>query len=165
MGDTEKLALCLDKLGGLRLDTLVERKIVQKKTYFLQQFGLDLGYSFGFYVYGPYSPELTEDAYFLKRLMERAPTAIEEPKLSEEELKALDRTKELIAKWKVDDAEKTAYNLELLSSMHFLWKFSYGGRKTKEGVFKKLWRRKYVKDERDLEESWKTMAAFGLIEK
>jgi len=45
------------------LCSLDTRVILQKKVYFLQEFGCKLGYNFGWYLKGPYSTDLTRDAY------------------------------------------------------------------------------------------------------
>src|SRR5207253_2671703 len=37
------------------------RLIIQKTVYLLQVFGFALGYRFSWYIYGPYSPDLTRD--------------------------------------------------------------------------------------------------------
>lgn len=163
MEDIEKLYICLIQLEGLRLDTLIERKILQKEIYFVQQFGLDLGYSFGFYVYGPYSPELTDDAYFLKKLIKQAPDTIGESKLSEDEQKALALTKKFLNKFKEDNIEETAYYFELLSSLHFLWNFSYMKSKTMETVFHKLLERKHIHKENDLKAAWSHLNGYNLL--
>ena len=162
MGDIEKLNTCLAKLGGLQLDTLVDRKLLQKRVYFLQELGADLGYSFGFHVYGPYSPELTEDAYSLKRQIEQAPETLESSELSSDEQKALKSTIEFMSKYEGDEVE-AAYWLELLSSLHFLWKFSYIKDKTKEKIFNRLREKKHIRNSDDLETVWSQLSDSGLV--
>jgi len=41
------------------------RLILQKTVYLMQEFGLNIGYSFSWYLRGPYSPNLTRDTYGL----------------------------------------------------------------------------------------------------
>jgi len=43
------------------------RLIVQKTIYLLEQFGLNIGYYFSWYLRGPYSPSLARDAYELTK--------------------------------------------------------------------------------------------------
>lgn len=63
------LKLFLETLGtNTRIDKLDDRKRVQKTIYLGQLTGVDLGYRFGWYLYGPYSPELTRDYYSLATL-------------------------------------------------------------------------------------------------
>jgi uncharacterized protein YwgA len=60
------LKLFLEELGvPSNIDTVDERKRVQKSIYLGQIAGVDLGYHFGWYLKGPYSPELTKDYYDL----------------------------------------------------------------------------------------------------
>jgi len=48
----------------IRLNDFDSRLILQKTIYLAQTiFGIDLGYSFGWYIYGPYSPDLTYEAF------------------------------------------------------------------------------------------------------
>jgi len=41
------------------------RLVLQKTVYLLEQFGLNIGYYFNWYLRGPYSPSLARDAYAL----------------------------------------------------------------------------------------------------
>ena len=60
------LKLFLDALGiSSEISTLEDRKRVQKAVYIGQEAGVDLGYSYGWYLLGPYSPELTQDYFIL----------------------------------------------------------------------------------------------------
>src|SRR5205809_136660 len=60
------LKLFLEELGvSPGIDTLDDRKRVQKAVYLGQRAGVDLGYRFGWYLLGPYSPALTRDYYSL----------------------------------------------------------------------------------------------------
>ena len=43
------------------------RLVLQKTIYFLQEFGLNIDYSYSWYLRGPYSPPLTRDAYELAK--------------------------------------------------------------------------------------------------
>jgi hypothetical protein len=47
----------------LKRDSFDERLKLQKVVYLLQAFGVQLGYGFGWYKYGPYSQDLVSDAY------------------------------------------------------------------------------------------------------
>lgn len=50
---------------GLRIsiDSLDDRIIAQKKVFLLQELGINLGYSYNWYIHGPYSPTLTSYLY------------------------------------------------------------------------------------------------------
>jgi uncharacterized protein YwgA len=43
------------------------RLVLQKTIYLMEQFGLNIGYYFSWYLRGPYSPALTRDAYELTK--------------------------------------------------------------------------------------------------
>jgi uncharacterized protein YwgA len=63
----------LDELGiSATIDTIDDRKRVQKAVYLGQLSGVDLGYRYGWYLKGPYSPELTRDYYGLAEEMATA---------------------------------------------------------------------------------------------
>ena len=60
------LKMFLDALGVPEtIDTIDDRKRVQKAVYLGQLSGIDLGYRFGWYLKGPYSPALTRDYFGL----------------------------------------------------------------------------------------------------
>jgi hypothetical protein len=65
-GALTTLRLLLDELGvGSDIRTLDDRKRIQKAVYLGQLSGVDLGYRFGWYRMGPYSPQLTRDYFEL----------------------------------------------------------------------------------------------------
>ncbi len=47
----------------LKRDTIEDRLKLQKTIYLLEEYGMNLGYGFGWYKYGPYSSDLVQDAY------------------------------------------------------------------------------------------------------
>lgn len=48
---------------SIKKESFDDRLICQKKVYLLQSLGTDLGYSYNWYVRGPYSPALTNYVY------------------------------------------------------------------------------------------------------
>ena len=105
MGEIAKLNLCLQELNGLEMATFLYRKLLQKKVYFLQELGLDLCYSYGFYIYGPYSSELADDAFFLMRLRNNAPANLEVAELSPVEREILERAHAFLGEISGDASE------------------------------------------------------------
>jgi uncharacterized protein YwgA len=162
MGLIGKLNSCIENIGGLNLETLVDRKLLQKKIYFLQEFGVKLGYSYGFYLYGPYSSELTSDAFFLKSMKEQAPESVEKTELSAKEEKAMKKALKFFAKLS-DKKYEIAYKLELLSSLHFLYNISHFTPKSKKEIFRRLKERKSIQDDADLEKAWTLLSSNSLI--
>lgn len=60
------LKLFLEELSiGFSIETLNDRKRIQKAVYLGQLSKFDLGYRFGWYLKGPYCPALAEDYYSL----------------------------------------------------------------------------------------------------
>lgn len=63
---TTILHLVLDRLGlGNSIATIDDRIAIQKAVCLIQEAGLQLGYSYNWYVRGPYSPALASDYYQL----------------------------------------------------------------------------------------------------
>lgn len=58
----------LDRLGNFSMTTLADRIIFQKSIFILKSIGLDLGYEFSLWRYGPYSSELASDGFLLSEL-------------------------------------------------------------------------------------------------
>lgn len=75
-GALTTLRLLLDELGvAADIRTLDDRKRIQKAVYLGQLSGVDLGYRFGWYRMGPYSPQLTRDYFELASAMADEPVA------------------------------------------------------------------------------------------
>ncbi len=63
------LRLFLDSMGvSASIETVADRKRVQKAVYLAQVAGADLGYRFSWYLMGPYSRSLTEDYYAMNEM-------------------------------------------------------------------------------------------------
>ena len=160
MGDKRKMDVVFRSLDGIHLDTFGGRKIFQKKLYFLQQFGLDLGYAFQFYMYGPYSRNATEDAFGLQNQNSILPNV--EAQLSGEEVAIVEKLNGFLSKI---PSEKEAYSLELLSSLHFLYHLPYLKGKPREeieGYLRKLKPQLTFSDE-EVAGAWKLLESFGLL--
>ncbi len=57
------VAVALRELNCTSLDSISDRILLQKKIYLLQDVGLPLGFSYNWYIHGPYSPDLTSAVY------------------------------------------------------------------------------------------------------
>ncbi len=135
MGNKTSLNTVFGRLGGIQLDNLDNRKIFQKKLYFLEQFGLDLGYTFSFYMYGPYSPTATKDAFDLIKQQEIAPETIGETPLSNGDTAIIDRLNTFLGEI---PAENMAHMLELLASIHYIHSLPYLVDKSRVEIVKRL---------------------------
>lgn len=112
------------KLGlEINVQTFDTRFFIQKNAYFLQEFGADLGYAFGMYIRGPYSPALARDAYTLQELEYTS----EEIKSVSVNTDAIDRMRAFIedVDQLISSNKGRQYWLELLASLHFLCKYGY----------------------------------------
>ena len=115
MNKTDRLFACLRMLGmNPKMETFSERKKVQKVVYLLDKvFHLNFGYSYNWYLHGPYSPELTRIIF---DVIEKEREDIAEPvELSNEDKEKIRRLKTFLN----DDIESTD-TLELLVSLHYL---------------------------------------------
>ena len=142
---TERYLKLLRSFGQMNeqidLCSLDTRVILQKKVYFLQEFGCKLGYSFGWYLKGPYSTDLTRDAYQVKGLESVLGSSdfginlddVQEPATKLQSF--LTNIRQLVTEEKAED-----HWLELAGSLHFL-KFK-NSISIKEKVFEKLERDK-----------------------
>src|SRR5262245_54613820 len=112
------LKLALDALGHeLDLSDFDLRLILQKTVYLIQASKVDLGYSFGWYLRGPYSPGLTRDAFALKAELAQGGDELKDWKLEHPSLDRLAKLREAI---QAIPPEMRARRLELLASVLFL---------------------------------------------
>lgn len=163
MTNVEKLNSCLEYFGSLRIDSLRNRKILQKRVYFLQVFGVNLGYNFGWYIYGPYSSELAHDTYSLSLQKSVAPETIEDVTLDRIEQENITKLKEFLKEYDRPD-NNYAYWLELLASIHFLNQEAFISNKTKDSIIAKLKEKKGNKfEDKDINEAWEYLQNYHLI--
>jgi uncharacterized protein YwgA len=115
MNQLSRLFASLCVLGiSPTMTTFSERKRVQKLVYLLDKvFDMNFGFSYSWYLHGPYSPEVTRIVF---DVIEGRQTASADPKvLSSEDLRKIDRLKAFLG----NDLCSTD-QLELLVSLHFL---------------------------------------------
>jgi hypothetical protein len=144
----ELLSAVLSRFGGPRTGTFKDRLTAQKTVYFLQVLGLYCGYRFSWYIYGPYSPDLSRDLYALgdKKADLAVPTAVEQV------VAAFDD--------KLGAVKKSPRNLELLASVHFL-AHAYGW--NEEKVVSHMERMKPHFPIGQVRGAWKKLGQLGLV--
>ncbi len=113
-----KLNLFFNRLDWLKIEDMSNRIILQKTIFILQELGLDLNYNFNWYIYGPYSPSLTEDAFELKQNEKTYREESDEFNLSDHAQKIIERYNSIFGAKKEDSVW-----LELIASLLFLRKF------------------------------------------
>jgi uncharacterized protein YwgA len=115
MGEGERavlLGLVLKRIARFDINTFEGRLVLQKTIYLLQSLGMYLGYKFSWYIHGPYSPDLTKDAFKLEPIYRNIPTVKFQDHKIEETLTAFNRF--------IGDRKKDADWLEQLACTHFL---------------------------------------------
>jgi uncharacterized protein YwgA len=103
----------------LDISSKQDRLRTQKGVYLGQLTGVDLGYRYNWYVYGPYSPALAQDYYALAALPTGEKQQVQQASLNEETKVKLARARPLLAV-PADVALDVASWLELLCSSHYL---------------------------------------------
>jgi uncharacterized protein YwgA len=164
-----ELALVLGHLGvPVDLDTFSKRFNIQKKIYLSQIAGVDLGYRFSWYLRGPYSTSLTDDAFTLKDEISEGLADHEEYQLHEAVTEALDQASKI---WErpgdvvISDDDW----LELLASLHYLRHIAYrppGAKRDFDEVFTLLVQSKpkFKNREDSARRAWQRLHDFGLVQ-
>lgn len=162
------LKLVLDEigLGDLRIGEFSSRKILQKKIYLLQLTGIDLGYRYNWYLYGPYCPALTSDTFSLRDEINY------DKEFNDYQLNSRTMNKLGILGKIVDLPDNPTTTeaewLELLASLHYLKHIGYWPGKNNpdfDEVFEKLIQSKpHFADKKNLSTvAWKKLDDVGLV--
>jgi len=110
--------LTIDGLGlEFKIDFFQDRLIMQKSVYLAQAAGVNPGYYYHWYLYGPYSPSLTRDEYSIAMDISADMDESKEWKLDDKSSQRLEKIQGIFAE---PDRDKLAKKLELLASVHFL---------------------------------------------
>ena len=153
MENKEYILLCSiwDRIGPFDMNRFTDRLILQKKVFILQEIGLDFGYRFGKYTYGPYCSRLASDG-FKVNLKENSKNANKEC-IDEEflvKLKELEKGHERSASW-----------FELLGTIAYLRNKE---RKSKEEIKEQISKEKaYLFEEKLFDEAYKKLLELKVI--
>jgi uncharacterized protein YwgA len=110
------LKLSLNALGlKPELDTFDGRLVLQKAIYLVQERGFKLGYHYSWYRRGPYSRQVTSDAFAVADALS---SGVDESKDWELETESRRKLAETSSLWAAKGSQ--ASWLELLASVHFL---------------------------------------------
>lgn len=117
-----------------------DRLMSQKKIYLLQSLGTDLGYTYNWYVHGPYSPSLTNNIY--NNLEVLISSDFSEYHLSETAENNIEKVNSLIEDKKPELAAASWY--ELLASLLYIYnnKNSWKVDDNKKSLFDALMKQK-----------------------
>jgi uncharacterized protein YwgA len=112
----DKLGELFDKLHvDSSMETFANRKLLQKLTYMIEAFGIDLGFRFSWYVHGPYDKRLTSVLY--QDGTNESDRPVPDKYLDEEaKLKNLQDF--------LDKDIKSSRTMELIVSLHYLQRLS-----------------------------------------
>jgi len=132
-----------------------ERRLITQKTiYILQAFGLYLGYSFNWYLRGPYSPGLTRDAYSLAEMYQYIPSARFQNPNEEKRFGEFQKMLEEIG--------KNSRFLELIASTHFVRRVN--PELDSEGLFKQIVNRKPRTRRSDFDRAIELLGKYRILE-
>lgn len=122
-GTKFKLLSALKKLDHrIEMNSFDKRLVLQKLVYLLQELGLELKNTYGWYMRGPYSREVSNDGFQLLFVQDNSHV----PEIGPEELPAIDMFKALYADAEEEfEGQNETYILELLASLHFLIEHGY----------------------------------------
>lgn len=141
-------------------DNFDERLICQKKIYLLQKLDLDLGYSYNWYIHGPYSPELTNYVYSNIDIL--SSYDFSKYTLSEDVMKKISFVNS-ISTDKPDEINETSW-YELLASLIYI----YENRKfwmvcSKEALFEVLMKYKPQFNSKQCEQALESLKKYTFI--
>jgi uncharacterized protein YwgA len=116
------LKLIFNQLGITSdIGDVAKRKIIQKTIYLLQELGGNLNYHYGWYIKGPYSPDLTKDYYELSEIEASDESDWKDKSLKDDAIQIIEKLKPLMKPPYQIECEKDDW-LELLASIRFLRK-------------------------------------------
>lgn len=114
------LNLVLNELGvDPKIESIDDRKIIQKTVYLAQTAAIKLGYPFGWYIRGPYSGPLTRDYYALAAAIKTGDKSYTERKLRSTVSDKLSSLRTIMQPPAATGLAQDQW-LELIASYHFL---------------------------------------------
>ena len=147
------LAAALQRIGEFSLDRFEDRLKLQKTVYLLQVFGFYLGYPFNWYLYGPYSPDLTRDAFeVVPQLGRYEPISFRDRQTEA----AFDRFISFLGE-KKDDPKW----LELVASLHMLKKLYQ--EQDRPAILRKVSKKAPRLSQQDRQVAWDHLRNYGLV--
>lgn len=112
------LKLVCDQFSNLNVQSFQTRILLQKTIFILQEIGLNLGYDYNWYLRGPYSPQLTADAFEIQNDVALFQEEAGKYKLTDTATSVIARVHAIIGEKINDDTF-----MELVASLVFLSKY------------------------------------------
>jgi uncharacterized protein YwgA len=145
-----------------KIDGFMDRLITQKTVYLAQAAGVNLGYYYHWYLYGPYSPSLTRDEFAIAADIASEMDESKGWKLDERSLQRLQRIRGLFAEAETD-RDKLAKKLELLASVHFLIDRKQASKADASRITATLERFNKDFSKEDVEEALEELQTYGFL--
>ncbi|MGD0535038.1 MAG: hypothetical protein ABR999_06295 [Methanoregula sp.] len=135
-GPQIRLKLMLDLLGlSSDVATLSNRICIQKAVFLAKYAEMDLGYSYNWYVHGPYSPELTSDYFDMDNDISHGDSDYKNYELVPSLIPMVNKVKQIMEIPSGVSLNKTEW-LELLSSIIYWMNSTKDASQTKKIVAK-----------------------------
>lgn len=118
--------LAIEQHFAVGIQSFESRVSLQKIVYLTQALGVRMGYRYSWYLHGPYSPELTSDAYELQNTEKRVRL---DQAFTEGEQKSLERLSKAIRDLSNESDVLSSDWLEALASLHWIgnkWNWNEG---------------------------------------
>ena len=151
-------------IDGLKLqfkiDGFVDRLILQKAVYLAQAAGVNLGYFYHWYLYGPYSPSLTRDEYAIAMDISADMDESEGWKLDDISSQRLEKLRGIFSE---PERDKLAKKLELLASVHFLINTRQVSGNSAEQITATLKRFDKPFSEKEVQNALEELISYGLL--
>lgn len=146
-------------LGGLlkrlyedfSVSNFADRLKVQKFVYILQNRGINIGYLFNFYLYGPYSTDLTRTAFQIEDF-----SSIKETRFVKSEVET--KFENILSK--LQNHKDDVRWLEGASSILFLAEMKY----SRKLIYSRLFSKKIPFEKEQVDVIWKELEEWGWIE-
>lgn len=152
--DRYGLAAVMKEVGNFDMDSFPGRRSFQKAVCLLHSFGVYLGYGFGWYLHGTYSPALTRDGLAIRYIVENVPGA--KPRFKSPSTQdCYDRFKEFVEDKKDDPAL-----LEIGASICYLG----DKRLQKDRILKLIENKKNDFTEEQCVLMWDELEKYGVVE-
>jgi uncharacterized protein YwgA len=140
----------------LKVSGLESRLIMERIVYFLQEFGAKIGYTFGWYVFGPYSTHLIDEVHEIS--YDKKVSEMKIPELSVKDERVVKKCKEFIKDLIGENNDQKERWLHLACVIHFLNKYYHEHLKDVESfekMFSKFETNKHQLNE--IERGWKIL--------
>lgn len=151
--DTIDTGLILKNIGNFNMEDFDGRLILHKTVYVLKSFGLDLGYSYGWYLHGTYSPELAKVGFELQDKMKKIPKI--DVKFTDANIQSkFDNFMKFMA-----DKKNDACLLEICASICYLYNMSF----SKTEILKMVENKKPNFTQEQCLKMWNELEGYGVL--